>query len=140
MTTKANSKSVGRDPGCDLVLDKPDISQIHASLELKDNGLVSVKDNDSVSGTYLNRSDHWIRVREITLCIADRVRFGAFEVPLQQLTSVFGQQSNARLEARHFSLLHGNKPGRSFADQPGSAPTLNNPVRNPVTGKIEEHQ
>ena len=138
--TKANSKSVGSEPTCDLVLDQPAISGFHASLELQDNGLITVKDNDSENGTFLNRSDRWIRVRKITLCIADRVRFGEFEVPLQQLTAVFGQQSNARLETRHFALLDGNKPGRSFTDLPGSVVTLNKPVRNPVTGKIEEHQ
>ena len=138
--TKANCKSVGCDPTCDLVLDQPGISGFHASLELRDNGLITVRDNDSENGTFLNRSDRWIRVRKITLCIADRVRFGEFEVPLQQLTAVFGQQSNARLEARQFALLDGNKPGRSFADLPRSAATLNKPVRNPVTGKIEEHQ
>jgi len=140
MSSQASSRSAGRDPRCDLVLDEAGISRFHATLELADNGLVSVIDKDSSNGVFLSRSDRWIRVRKITLCIGDRVRFGEFEIPLQRLTSVFGEHSNARLEARHFALKDRTNSARAYADLPGSAPLLNKPVRNPVTGKIEEQE
>ncbi len=140
MTSKANRRSAGRDPSCDLVVEDPAVSRFHASLELADNGLVSVIDNDSRHGVFLRRSDRWIRVRKITLCIGDRVRLGEVEIPLQQLTAVFGQHSNARLEARHFALMNRNKSARVFTGLVGSTAVLNKPVRNPVTGKIEEQE
>ena len=140
MIAKRQSRSIGREPSCDLVLDHEGVADFHANLKLAENGLLSVTDNDSGNGTFLKRSDAWIRVMRITLCIGDRVRFGEFEVPLQQLTALFGQHSNARLEARHFALVEGSRPLRPFADLPGSAPTLNKPVRNPLTGKIEERE
>lgn len=140
MTTKVQSRSIGSESSCDLVLDHRDISGFHASLDLAKNGLLSLTDKDSVNGTFLNRSDTWIRVKRITLCIGDRVRLGELEVPLQQLTAVFGQHLNARLESRHFALTGVNKPIRPFADLPASAPTLAKPVRNPLTGKIEERE
>jgi pSer/pThr/pTyr-binding forkhead associated (FHA) protein len=140
MKSPANSRSAGRDPSCDLVLDDPQVSQVHANLELAENGLISVTDNDSRNGMFLNRSDNWIRVRKITLCIGDRVRLGELEIPLQRLTTVFGQDTNAKLEARHFALIDSNNSSGAFTNLSGSAPVLNKPVRNPVTGKIEEQE
>jgi pSer/pThr/pTyr-binding forkhead associated (FHA) protein len=138
MISKANKKSIGREPSCDLVLEHPGTSRFHASLELADNGLISVIDSDSGNGTFLNRNDQWIQIRRITLCIGDRVRFGESEIPLQGLTALFGQHTNARLEARHFSLQDGNNAARPFTKLTDSAAVLKKPVRNPVTGKIEE--
>ena len=140
MRSPPESRSAGRDPGCGLVLDDPQVSQVHANLELLENGLISVTDNDSRNGMFLHRSDSWIRVRKITLCIGDRIRLGELEIPLQRLAAVFGQNTNARLEARHFALMDGNNSARVFAHLPGSSPVLNKPVRNPVTGKIEEQE
>ena len=132
------SKTIGRDPGCDLVLEHPAVSRNHARIELAGDGLVSLRDSGSSNGVFLNRNDTWIRVRKVTLCIGDRIRFGEYEVPLERLTAVFGNHSNARLEARHFPPVHGNKGARSFADLQDPGPTLRKPRRNPLTGNIEE--
>ena len=140
MRSRPESRSAGRDPSCGLVLDDPQVSQVHANLELLENGLISVTDNDSRNGMFLNRSDSWIRVRKITLCIGDRVRLGELEIPLQRLAAVFGQDTNARLEARHFALMDKKHSAGVFAHLSGSSPALNKPVRNPVTGKIEEQE
>ena len=132
------SKTIGRDPDCDLVLEHPAVSRNHARIELAGDGLVSLRDAGSSNGLFLNRNDTWIRVRKVTLCIGDRIRFGEYEVPLERLTAVFGNHSNARLEARHFPPVHGNKGARSFADLQDSGPALRKPRRNPLTGNIEE--
>jgi len=138
VNTGMKIKTCGRELSCDIVLEHPTVSRLHAHIELADDGLVSVKDADSSNGTYLNRNDSWIRARKVTLCIGDRIRFGDIEVPLDQLTAVFGNRSNARLEAKHFALDHGHGRAKSFASQPGHGPVLQKPRRNPSTGKIEE--
>ena len=128
----------GRETSCDLVLEHPTVSRVHARIELADDGRVSVLDSDSRNGTYLNRNDAWIRVRKVTLCVGDRIRFGEHEVPLERLTAVFGNRSGARLGAQHFSLRDGQRRKKSAAEWDDPAPLLQKPRRNPVTGKIEE--
>ena len=132
------SKTVGRDSSCDLVLDHSEASRVHARIEVNEDGLIFLQDADSSKGTFLNRNDSWIRIRKVTLCIGDRIRFGELEVALERLTAVFGNRSNARLEARHFQLKNANTGARSFADLRNTGPLLQKPKRNPVTGKIEE--
>ena len=132
------SKTIGRDPSCDLVLEHPAISRLHARIELAENGLVRVHDAISNNGTYLNRNDTWIRTKIVTLCIGDRIRFGDHEVSLEQLTAVFGNRSNARLEAKHFPHRHGNPASRAYTKMMDPENLLHKPKRNPVTGKIEE--
>ena len=132
------SKTIGRDSSCDLVLEHPAVSRLHARIELTGDGLVSLHDAGSRNGAFVNRNDTWIRLRKVTLCIGDRIRFGEHEVPLERLTAVFGNHSNARLEARRYPPVHGNKGTRAFADLQNPGPVLRKPRRNPLTGKIEE--
>lgn len=140
MSNGLEIKTCGRDATCDLVLEHSTLSRLHARFELADDGLVSIHDVDSSNGTFLNRNDSWIRIRKITLCIGDRVRFGDIEVPLERLTAVFGKRATIRLEARRFPARHGKTAARSRTGQPLTGPSLNKPRRNPATGKIEEDQ
>ena len=137
MTTKLDNKMCGRDTTCELVLDHSTVSRYHAQIELADDDMVFVCDNGSRNGTFLNRNDSWIRIKKVTLCIGDRIRFGDIEVSLKDITAVFGRHSSARLEARHFALGAGAK---SFIRQLDHGPVLQKPRRNPATGKIEERQ
>jgi len=107
-------------------------------MELSDDGLVFLQDAGSRNGTFLNRNDTWIRVKRVTLCIGDRIRLGDCEVPLEKLTAVFGNRSNARLETRHFPLRKGfiGSGFRAELNDPGIQ--LQKPRRNPATGKIED--
>jgi pSer/pThr/pTyr-binding forkhead associated (FHA) protein len=132
------SKTIGRDSSCDLILEHSGISRLHGRVELNENGLICLQDADSSNGLFLKRNDSWIRIRKITLCIGDRIRFGELDVPLEQLTAVFGSHSKVRLEARHFQLRNTNKGTRSFADLRDAGSLLQKPRRNPVTGKIED--
>jgi pSer/pThr/pTyr-binding forkhead associated (FHA) protein len=131
-------RTCGRDPGCDLVLEDSTLSRLHARIELAADGLVSINDAGSSNGTFLNRNDRWIRIRKVTLCIGDRIRFGAIEVPLERLTAVFGKRHTTRLEARRFPARHGKTVARPLAGQTDHGASLNKPRRNPATGKIEE--
>ncbi len=140
MNNELKSKTVGREPSCTLVVEHPSVSRLHAHIQLADDGLVFVLDVDSRNGTFLNRNDSWIRVRRVTLCVGDRIRFGEVEVTLEHLTGVFGNLANTRLEARHFPLRDSNNHAKSSAQQVGHGALLQKPKRNPATGKIEEDQ
>ena len=133
-----NIRTCGRDTSCDIILDHSTVSRFHARIKLADDGLVGLRDADSANGTFLNRNDTWIRIRNVTLCIGDRIRFGDIEVPLERLTAVFGNRSNARLEAKPFALRHGTSRAKTFAQGSDHEPVLQKPRRNPSTGKIEE--
>ena len=136
MSTATEFKTCGRDPACDLAFDDVTLSRVHARLELAADGLVTVHDLDSSNGTFLNRNDSWVRVKKVTLCIGDRIRFGDLEVALEKLTAVFGKRANTRLEARRFHVRKTmTRPSAGHADR---GPALAKPRRNPVTGKIEE--
>jgi len=138
VNTKTEIRTCGRDPGCDLVLDHPTLSRWHARLELAADGLVWVHDADSSNGTFVNRNDTWVRIKKAVLCIGDRLRFGDVEVPLHELTAIFGRHANTRLEEKRFRVTHARKTVRPAAGQPDHGPVMNKPRRNPVTGKIEE--
>ena len=138
MSSGTDIKTCGRDPSCDLVLEHTTLSRFHARLELADDGLVWVHDSGSSNGTFVNRNDQWVRIRKVTLCIGDRIRFGDVEVPLETLTSIFGERTKPRLEARRFHVRHGKSASRPSAGQAEHGPVLSKPRRNPVTGKIEE--
>jgi len=132
------TRTCGRDPACDLVLEHPTLSRLHARLELAADGLVWVHDADSSNGTFVNRNDAWVRIKKLVLCIGDRIRFGDVEVPLNELTAAFGRHADTRLEAKRFRVTHARNTVRPSAGQTGHGPAMNKPRRNPVTGKIEE--
>ena len=93
MSKGVNIKSCGRDAGCDMVVEHPTVSRLHAHIELAGDGLLSLQDAGSNNGMFLKRNDSWIRARRVTLCIGDRIRFGDIEVPLERLTAVFGKRA-----------------------------------------------
>jgi pSer/pThr/pTyr-binding forkhead associated (FHA) protein len=138
--TEMKIKTCGRETSCDLVLEHSTVSRLHARFELAADGLVNVLDSDSRNGTFLNRNDRWIRIRKVTLCIGDRIRFGDIEIPLERLTMVFGHRANARLEAKHFPFRPGNKNALLNARKTDHGPVMQKPRRNPKTGKIEEER
>lgn len=133
-----NTRTLGQDESCDIVMDDDSVSGIHARLELADDGLISVTDAGSENGVYLHRNDHWIKVKRVTLCSGDKICFGQVQVPLGQLTSVFGENSNARLEKKHVVLGRMKSTSGSFSQHAESGGVMQKPRRNPVTGKIEE--
>ena len=138
MSKEMQIKTCGRETDCDIVLQSQGVAPLHARLELADDGLVRVVDGGSEQGTYLNRNDVWIRVIRITLCIGDRIRFGDVEVSIDRLVSVFGDDSNARLEAKHFAPGHVRSGTKLFVKHHDHGPVMQKPRRNPKTGKIEE--
>ena len=138
MSREPEIRTCGREPSCDLVLEDSTLSRLHARIELAEDGLVSIHDSGSSNGTFVNRNDSWIRVRRVTLCIGDRIRFGDIEVPLERLTAVFGKRASIRLEAKRFPIRHGKAAAMPLKEQSDHGSSLHKPRRNPLTGKIEE--
>jgi pSer/pThr/pTyr-binding forkhead associated (FHA) protein len=132
------TKTIGQDKSCDIVLDDDTVSGIHARLDLADDGLISVSDAGSEHGVFLNRNAQWIRVKRVTLCSGDKISFGQLQVPLGQLVSVFGENSRARLERKQVVLDRIKTATGSSSHHAESGANLQKPRRNPVTGKIEE--
>ncbi len=133
-------KTSGREPTCDLVVDHPSVSRVHAKVSLGDNGLLTVEDANSHNGTYLQRNETWIRVAKVKLCIGDRIRFGEREVPLEKLTGLFQHRAGVKLGPRHFSPRRPSGSTRPLSATLPAEESMQKPRRNPVTGKIEEDQ
>jgi hypothetical protein len=132
-----NIKTIGREAGCDLVLENTGGSRKHATLELLETGALWLTDNSSRNGTFLQRNGNWIGVSKVMLCVGDRIRFADSEMPMPQLTAAFGSRAKVQLGEKHFPLRQGAKAIAAW-DHPGSS--LQKPKRNPLTGKIEEER
>lgn len=127
--------NIGRANSCDLVLDHSTVSRRHARVERSDDGRLSIHDNDSSNGTFLHRYGHWIRADRIHLCRQDKLRFGAAEVDLKQLVSLFGPANRVWLPAVPQLLgTAGSEPLTAGSE----TALIQKPRRNPLTGKIEE--
>ncbi len=69
------SRTVGRNPRADFVVDSPLLSRVHCRLSATDTEL-TVEDLQSTNGTYVNGE----RVRQAPLQDGDRLRLGRFEL------------------------------------------------------------
>ena len=130
-----DSKTIGRNPGCDLLLDDPSVSRLHAVAQVTPEGYLAIRDRDSSNGTWLHRNGRWVRARRIVLGTRDRVRFGDAEVPLEQVVGLFGQHGRVRL---HDAYAVRGRPLIMEGDAPRSRAVFENPRRNPLTGDIED--
>ena len=134
------TRTIGRAPECQVVLDHDSVSRVHATVRLTPEGYLEVQDSDSRNGTFLCRNDRWIRVRKVILGTQDRIRFGERELELDRLLDSFGRDGRVRL--REGYTVRGRP--LVFDDRPGELRrpriVLENPRRNPLTGDIEEFE
>ena len=133
-----DKRLIGRAPECDIVLDHGSVSRSHASVQVTEDGYLTVVDANSSNGTFLHRNGRWIRIQKVILGTQDRIRFGEQELPLQRLVEAFSQRARVRL--REGYSVRG-KP-LLFDDYHGGLAkprvVLEHPRRNPLTGDIEE--
>lgn len=79
LTVGAGPVVVGRDPGCDRVVDRPAVSSRHARLTPRDDGSVVVEDLGSANGTFVNGR----RVERVgTARAGDTVALGGYALVL----------------------------------------------------------
>jgi pSer/pThr/pTyr-binding forkhead associated (FHA) protein len=76
------SKTLGRAPGVDFVLDLPLVSRIHCRLTAAQEAL-SVQDLSSTNGTFVNDQ----RVEHGELTHGDRLRIGRVELTVERVSS-----------------------------------------------------
>ena len=65
-------QKVGRDDDCDIVVDSPEISRLHAQLQVSPNGRLEITDQGSLNGTFVNGR----RITAEPLRRGDKVRLG----------------------------------------------------------------
>lgn len=73
--------TLGRDSGCDIVLDDPKVSRYHGKLERKGEAIL-YQDQGSTNGSFLNGK----RVEEAVLKLGDLLKLGASEFALLEQT------------------------------------------------------
>lgn len=134
------AKTIGRNADCDIVVVHESVSLLHAHIHVTEEGYLAIQDANSEKGTFLNRNDHWIRVKKVILGTQDRIRLGDKELSLDSLVAAFGGQHPVRL--REGYSVRG-KPlifDQQLLDMPKPKIIIENPRRNPVTGNIEENR
>jgi pSer/pThr/pTyr-binding forkhead associated (FHA) protein len=135
-----DDKTIGRASDCNLVLEDDSVSRLHAIAQVTPEAHLAVQDSDSRNGTFLHRNGRWVRIRKVILGAQDRIRFGDFEVPIENLLALFGQRVKVHL--REGYSVRG-KPlvfEEQLQDLPKPKVILENPRRNPMTGDIEENR
>jgi pSer/pThr/pTyr-binding forkhead associated (FHA) protein len=145
-TTTGNARAVnadtiitiGSNATCDLRLDDPSVSGLHAQARIDHSRFLWVRDERSARGMFLNRNDNWIQVRLITACVGDRLRFGDVEVELEQITRLFEDPSAVRLAPTPSPSVFDSQTGRFKLRDPDDDPTFSTPKRNPDTGELED--
>jgi hypothetical protein len=130
-----NSITIGRDPGCDLVVDQPGVAAQHAQLALDADGHAWLSACDPAHPVLLGRQQAWLRVEKTTLCVGDELRIGNAALGLEALCRPFGDRVVLR-PAPHSR----GQAGLQRDGGPGTAKPLSRPVRNPRTGILEEHR
>ena len=92
-----------------------------------------------MNGTWLQREGQWMRVKKVSVCRGDLIRFGDSEVEPAQLVTLFGAESRVWLPRLSEILASGRSGDGATAPANEKATRFSKPRRNPVTGQIEEN-
>lgn len=76
---------IGRGRDSDVVLTHSSVSRSHAELTLHNDGALEIRDLGSTGGTFLGRNGRELPVKQATLRGGDTLRFGNFEITLEEL-------------------------------------------------------
>lgn len=129
--------TIGKNATCDVQLDDPTVSGLHAQARLDSGRFLWVRDESSARGMYLKRHDHWVRVRLVSLCVGDLLRFGDVEVTIDQISSLYDDNVDVRLAPTPAPSIFDARTGRYTLRNKDNEPTLNTLTRNTQTGKVE---
>jgi hypothetical protein len=126
-------KRIGTARENDLVLAQPSVADVHAYVELADDGSVYVSSAGAHAPLWLLRGDHRQRAQRICLSLDDRLILGNEEVAVARLTGLFEAADGARLRHRK----EAPRPSRREPVNVVPAESNGAPRRNPETGAIE---
>ena len=116
--------TIGRDPGCDIVLRDPSISRHHADVEGTATGEFRLRDSGSANGTFVIEDGNWVRIDVATVDGDEPVMFGDMQTTLAEL--IDPSQLESPSEANRDVPSERPSEGRSLAPRPSE------------TGEIEE--
>jgi predicted component of type VI protein secretion system len=130
--------TIGKNATCDVQIDHPTVSGLHAQARLDTGRFLWVRDESSARGLFLKRHDQWVRARLISLCTGDLLRIGDVELTIDQITSKYGEHVDVRLAPTPKPSLFDERTGRYTLRSKDDEPTLDTPKRNPDTGGVED--
>lgn len=104
--------TVGRDANCDLMLEHDSISRKHCQFTLDGEGALTVKDLDSMNGTYVNDR----RVQKVVLMPGQVVQIGALMLQVEFTTGVGASQAASHRKASPQSAgsMYQTRPMETF--------------------------
>lgn len=111
--------NIGRDPEqCDLVLDSPDVSRLHAVFERR-KGVLWIRDADSTGGIYVNGE----RVQQAEIGPLDEIEIGEYALKIKQVRQARKRTDKAKA------------PADSLEDETriAAAPDQDDPPAEPTT-------
>lgn len=112
---------VGRAPDCDVVVDAPTVSAVHASfVVLPDRSAYILEDRGSTNGTFLNSRTNRVEGRT-RVSPADVVFLGSYRLPLARLPALVGR-SDTSTEGDRRVFVVGRDP--SLVDVPVDSPVV----------------
>jgi S-DNA-T family DNA segregation ATPase FtsK/SpoIIIE len=71
-----NGYLIGKQPGCDLIIEDGYTSSMHAQISMDDNGVCKLYDRGSTNGTYVNG----VRITDSALQHGITIRIGSTEM------------------------------------------------------------
>lgn len=127
-------RTIGRAAQCDLVLDDPGVTDIHARLALRADGAIWLL-GDAERPCLVDRGSGWAAATRLCLCAGDRIRLAGCELSPAELCRLFGVEPE--------QLGAGETIASEVPGLPAPAPLLLRPEvlekarRDPGTGQIE---
>lgn len=130
---------VGREPGCEVVLDDASVSRRHAEVVRLSDGRLHVTDRATTNGTFILRGGEWRAVRQTWLGPADHIRFGDRRLTGRRLDALCPRDGvrPARGAEAAGASAGGSMPRGPRKDAPDANEAL---MRDPETGEIIERE
>lgn len=102
---------VGRARECGVCLDDASVSRNHAAVELLADGRLYVTDRRSTNGTFVLDGGKWRPIHQELLRPTDRVRFGHYEITVQELHAFLVPQEESSLSRSPAVLVRDPRTG-----------------------------
>lgn len=117
--------SIGRSSECDIVLDDPTVSKMHALIDIEYYDNLIVEDQESKNGTYVNDR----KVKKSSLKETDELRLGDYKPDMKVLlTKVFDKFRSSKVDfSREYEEML-----RNFKAYQKEKDRLSNPPKGPI--------
>ncbi|HSF96112.1 MAG TPA: FHA domain-containing protein [Thermohalobaculum sp.] len=77
--------SIGRGDDCDVIIDAPSVSRLHARVTLTRDGSISFQDAGSTNGSFLVRADGLVRIDAKILDPKEHLQLGKARVSVAEI-------------------------------------------------------